>query len=163
MKKIWKFKRIPSNCAYTAQHGTPEIAQTQGASSTTGLGIPNGGLQVVNPSRAIYDKIIDRLASSATTNYDFADQSLLSDIFYGRWITLPYVYNALKTLRRKGVHDAIWRDENVKNIHYLLNPKPWDEDEEARKVKADPVNVWWWEFTDEREKEEKEKGIDDQF
>ena len=157
-------KRIPSNCAFTSQHNTPEEAQITGAPATTGLGVPNGGLQVVKPSRAIYDKIIDRLStSSATSKYDFADQSLLSDVFYGQWVALPYIYNALKTMRWKGVHDAIWRDDKVKNVHYILSPKPWDEDEEARKLKTDPLNVWWWEVTEERKKEEKSKGIDDQF
>ena len=119
----------------------------------------------MNPSQAIYDKIIDRLAtSSATSKYDFADQSLLSDVFHGRWVPLPYIYNALKTMRWKGVHDAIWRDNKVKNVHYILNPKPWDEDEEARKAKSDPLNVWWWEVTEERREEEKNKCINgDQF
>ncbi|OKL60211.1 hypothetical protein UA08_04827 [Talaromyces atroroseus] len=80
---------IPANCAYTAQHATPDAAQTTGAPATAGLGIPNGGLQVVNPSQAVYDKIVAQLATSATSNYDFADQSLLSDVFSGRWVTLP--------------------------------------------------------------------------
>ncbi|KAL3461629.1 nucleotide-diphospho-sugar transferase [Aspergillus heterothallicus] len=155
---------IPSNCAYTSQHSTPEVAQKTGASSTTGLGIPNGGLQVVNPSRAIYDKIIAQLSSSATSNYEFADQSLLGDIFYGRWVALPYIYNALKTLRREGVHDPIWSDENVKNVHYILSPKPWDEDPNPEtRTSADPTHAWWWEVNDERLGEKKSKGWTDQF
>ncbi|PWY67536.1 glycosyl transferase family protein [Aspergillus heteromorphus CBS 117.55] len=158
----------PSNCAYTSQHTTPDIAQTEGAPADFGLGIPNGGLQVVNPSKAVYDKIMAQLASSATSNYEFADQSLLSDVFFGRWVPLPYVYNALKTLRWEGVHDAIWRDEQVKNMHYLLSPKPWDESEavragrEARPSQNAP-HAWWWDFTEERLQEEKAGGVDDEF
>ena len=158
--------RVPSNCAYTTQHTTPESAQTTGAPPTTGLGIPNGGLQVVNPSRAIYDKITTHLStSSSITDYDFADQSLLSDVFRGRWVALPYVYNALKTLRWKGVHDAIWRDEEVKNVHYILSPKPWDEGVDVRGSgrSEDASHAWWWEVTEERWRVEKEKGIDDSF
>ncbi|KAL2816962.1 glycosyl transferase family protein [Aspergillus granulosus] len=155
---------IPSNCAYTSQHSTPEVAQTDGAPSTTGLGIPNGGLQVVNPSQAIYDKIIAQLSSSATSNYEFADQSLLGDIFYGRWVALPYIYNALKTLRREGVHDPIWVDENVKNVHYILSPKPWDEDPNPEtRTSADPTHAWWWRVNDERLEEKKAKGWTDRF
>lgn len=30
---------------------------------------------------------------------------------------MPYVYNALKTLRI--IHPAIWRDEDVRNVHYM--------------------------------------------
>ena len=159
-------ERIPSNCAYTTQHTTPDTAQTTGASPTTGLATPNGGLQVVNPSRVVYDKITNQLNTSLSiTNYDFADQSLLSDVFRGRWVALPYVYNALKTMRWKGVHDAIWRDEEVKNVHYILNPKPWDEAEDVRRSERsqDPLNAWWWEVTEERLRGEKERGIDASF
>lgn len=160
--------RIPSNCAYTSQHATPDVAQTEGASPTAGLGIPNGGLQVVNPSHEVYDKILAQLSSSATTNYEFADQSLLSDVFFGRWVALPYIYNALKTMRWEGIHDAIWRDESVKNMHYLLNPKPWDESEAVRsgrepRSSREAPHSWWWDITEERVKEEKARGVDDNF
>lgn len=157
---------IPANCAFTTQHDTPDDAQVAGASATAGHGMANGGLQVVNPSQAIYDKITNQLATSATTNYDFADQSLLSDIFRGRWVTIPYIYNALKTMRWKGVHDAIWRDDKVKNVHYILSPKPWDEDGNIRKEPGpdrDPSHAWWWEFTEERYKEEESRGVRDRF
>lgn len=162
--------RIPSNCAFTTQHSSPDAAQTNGAPPTAGLAMPNGGLQVVNPSQEIYDTIIARLSTpSSTENYEFADQSLLADVFPGRWVTLPYIYNALKTLRWKGVHDAIWRDENIKNIHYILSPKPWDETEEVKQgigeaaKHRDPTNAWWWKVTDERRKEEKSQGVADRF
>ncbi|KAL5343124.1 glycosyl transferase family protein [Aspergillus crustosus] len=137
---------IPSNCAYTGQHTTPSAAQTTGATAAAGLGIPNGGLQVVNPSLETYNKILVQLSTSVTASYDFADQSLLGDLFYGRWVALPYVYNALKTLRWKGVHDGIWRDEEVKNVHYILSPKPWDEErgEDGEFKSADPSHEWWW-------------------
>ncbi|KAL2865983.1 glycosyltransferase family 8 protein [Aspergillus lucknowensis] len=155
---------IPSNCAYTSQHATPELAQRAGAPSAAGLGIPNGGLQVVNPSQAIYDRIIAQLASSATSNYEFADQSLLSDVFFGRWVGLPYIYNALKTLRWDGVHDVIWVDENVKNVHYILSPKPWEEElsSDGRKS-VDPSHAWWWKMNDERLEEKRRRGLTDNF
>ena len=151
--------RVPENCAFTSQHDTPDEAQKQGASASFGLGMPNGGLQLVNPSNEIYTLISDRLASD-TIDYDFADQSLLSDVFYGRWVALPYIYNALKTLRHKGVHHQIWRDEEVKNIHYILSPKPWDE---KPGEESEESHKWWWELNLERLKEEKSRGIDDGF
>jgi lipopolysaccharide biosynthesis glycosyltransferase len=113
--------------------------------------------------------IVAKLETPSTSNYDFADQSLLADVFPGRWVSLPYVYNALKTLRWKGVHDTIWRDERVKNIHYILIPKPWDENEVERKGEGGTcqdrgsVSSWWWDFTKERWEEEKAKGIYDGF
>jgi hypothetical protein len=155
---------IPENCAFTSQHGTPDLAQEEGAASTDGLAMPNGGLQVVIPSSEIYNLILATLQTSTTVDYDFADQSLLGDLFHGRWIPLPYTYNALKTLRWKGVHDPIWRDDRVKNVHYILSPKPWDEDREAKKKPGrDASNQWWWDIHERRLKKERAKGIDDGF
>ena len=123
--------------------------------------MPNGGLQVVNPSQYLYNKILNGLtSSSAIENYEFADQSLLSDIFCGRWVPLPYIYNALKTLRWQGVHSEIWRDDRVKNIHYILSPKPWDE---KLGEERNETHAWWLRVNDERLAGEREKGIDDGF
>lgn len=153
--------RIPENCAYTSQHPDPETAQSQGAPPTTGLGMPNGGLQVVNPSQKLYDQILHSLTStSKVENYEFADQSLLSDVFWGRWVPLPYTYNALKTLRSKDVHSPIWKDEQVKNIHYILSPKPWDE---KLGEESNETHVWWLKANDERLAAEKTSGINDGF
>jgi len=84
---------------------------------------------------------------------------LLADCFPGRWVSLPYVYNALKTMRWKGVHDVIWRDAEVKNVHYLLSPKPWDETEEDIKSRGEreEIHAWWWEVNDARLASEKKK------
>ena len=120
--------------------------------------MPNGGLQVVNPSKVLYDQIVAHLSSSSITNYDFADQSLLSDLFSGRWVGLSYVYNALKTLR--DIHEPIWRDEEVKNVHYILSPKPWDEEEGKE---SQETHKWWWQVQRARLAHEKGRGIDDGF
>jgi lipopolysaccharide biosynthesis glycosyltransferase len=122
----------------------------------------NGGLQVVRPSTVVFNLILDYLASDKAIDLDFADQSLLSDLFRGRWVPLPYVYNALKTLRGKGVHDAIWRDDEVKNIHYILSPKPWDEVDESGQEAAsqDETHAWWHKANRERLAAEKAKGIE---
>jgi len=139
----------------------PEVAQTAGAACTAGLGIVNGGLQVVNPCADVYDLITQVLESpSSVESYEFADQSLLSDLFKQRWVPIPYIYNALKTLRWRGVHDAIWRDDKVKNVHYILSPKPWDE---AEGVEGDETHAWWKKMNRERIAGEKERGIDDGF
>ncbi|KAF2014915.1 glycosyltransferase family 8 protein [Aaosphaeria arxii CBS 175.79] len=151
---------IPENCAFTSQHDTPDDAQIHGASPAFGLGMPNGGLQVVNPSTEVYQLIVDQLSQDTTMDYDFADQSLLGDVFHGRWVALPYIYNALKTLRVQGVHHQIWRDDKVKNVHYILSPKPWDEKPEATSQES---HDWWWAVNTERLEAEKKRGIDDGF
>jgi alpha-N-acetylglucosamine transferase len=152
---------VPENCAFTSQHSTPDKAQSQGPPPTAGIGSPNGGLVVCNPSQGTYDKILQTLKDGdLTASYDFADQSLLGERFYGRWVGLPYIYNALKTLRWQGVHHQIWKDENVKNIHYILSPKPWDETLETT---TDQTHRWWLELNHERLAFENARGIDDGF
>ena len=99
-------------------------------------------------------------SSSAVENYEFADQSLLADSFEGRWVGLPYIYNALKTMRWKDVHATIWRDDRVKNVHLLLSPKPWDE---KPGEETDETHKWWWAVNKERLAEEKKSSIDDKF
>ncbi|KAJ5819724.1 hypothetical protein N7474_005315 [Penicillium riverlandense] len=44
-----------------------------------------------------------------------------------RWVALPYVYNTLKTMRPESLHGVIWRDEEVRAVHYILAVKPWHE------------------------------------
>jgi hypothetical protein len=160
--------RIPSNCAFTAQHSNPEAAQKNGGPATSGLSLLNSGILVINPSLVTYDSIISRLQTpSSTSTYQFPDQSLLADLFPARWVVLPYIYNALKTLRWEGVHRQIWRDDEVKNIHYILNPKPWSESAEER-IKSDnetrdPLHQLWWDANDERQKRERVIGIADGF
>lgn len=146
---------ISANCAFTSQHAHPDKAQTVGASPTAGLGMPNGGLQVVAPSKTVFELISNHLKTGVVADYEFADQSLLGDLFSGRWVALPYTYNALKTLRN--VHKEIWRDDEVKNVHYILD-KPWDGE-----GTSPGTHKWWIEANSVRIKEEKEKGIDDGF
>jgi lipopolysaccharide biosynthesis glycosyltransferase len=84
-------------------------------------------------------------------------------MFHGRWVALPYIYNALKSLRWEGVHDAIWRDNKVKNVHYILSPKPWDEVREGLQKSQDPSHVWWIKMNEERIKDEELRGKKDEF
>ncbi|KAI9040464.1 glycosyltransferase family 8 protein [Aspergillus affinis] len=155
--KTW----IPSNCAFTSQHSNPTEAQTHGAPSSTGVGMLNSGLLVVVPSTRTFSLITDTMNTpSRTDHYDFPDQELLSDVFRGRWVALPYVYNALKTLRWEGVHDAIWRDESVKNVHYIFAKKPWHEDPQDE---MDETHRWWWRANLERQERDREGGITDGF
>lgn len=59
------------------------------------------------------------------------------------------------------MHKEIWRDDKVKNVHYILAPKPWDEmDAEGRFTGTDASHVWWVEANQERLKLEKEKGVE---
>jgi lipopolysaccharide biosynthesis glycosyltransferase len=64
------------------------------------------------------DHIVDFIHTSPEIpGYRFPDQDALAAIFRGKWLPLPYVYNALKTLRV--AHKPLWNDDAVKNIHYM--------------------------------------------
>ncbi|KAI9694807.1 MAG: hypothetical protein M1822_000423 [Bathelium mastoideum] len=154
--KTW----IPENCAFTAQHDDPDDAQQNGAPSSAGVGMLNSGLIVAQPSAAIYTACLEQLKSPATEGYKFPDQALLSDVYNGRWVALPYIYNALKTLRMPGVHEKIWRDGEVKVVHYILDPKPWNEE---RGHESDVTNKWWWDVNQLRLDEERRKEIQDGY
>ncbi|KAI8297529.1 hypothetical protein K4K61_012768 [Colletotrichum sp. SAR11_59] len=155
----------PENCAFTTQHGSPDEAQRVGPDPVTAspLGFMNGGLQVVNPSKRLFRQIVQHMERGAM-DMDFADQSLLSELYRGRWVPLPYVYNALKTLRWEGVHDEIWRDAEVKNVHYILAPKPWDEvDAEGNWTGKEESHRWWVDFNNDRKASERAIGVNDGF
>ncbi|XEU96142.1 hypothetical protein FSHL1_001427 [Fusarium sambucinum] len=135
---------IPANCSFTAQHDKPEVAQSHGASLSTGLGKLNSGLLVINPSQSLYTQILARMDDPSCSEYKFPDQDLLADVFKGRWVALPYIYNALKTMREPSVHGTIWRDDRVKNVHYILSPKPWDELEaDGSWAGGQEIHKWW--------------------
>lgn len=155
------FCRVPDNCAFTRQHADQERAQVEGEPSSAGIGMLNSGALVIVPSNAAYELIAERMTDSAAMEtYDFPDQGLLSDVFRDRWVPLPYVYNALKTLRWKNVHAPIWRDDRVKNVHYILSPKPWG-DKPGDEV--DETHQWWHAMDSERREKEKSVGIGDGF
>ncbi|KAK3387988.1 nucleotide-diphospho-sugar transferase [Podospora didyma] len=145
---------VPENCAFTAQHDDPDSAQHRGSTPHAGVGMPNSGLLVLNPSQASYNAILAGLASPKTLEYNFPDQELLGDVFKGRWVGLPYVYNALKPMRWLGVHDAIWRDGRVKNVHYILSPKPWNmKGVDPHHPDQEPLR-WWRTMNEERIRDE---------
>ncbi|KAH3670273.1 hypothetical protein WICMUC_004926 [Wickerhamomyces mucosus] len=161
-----KFEHYPKdwvrkNCAFTDYYGKLTLKdEVYGPQpENTVLGICNGGLQVVKPSKILYDKIINKM-NDENLNYDFADQSLLSDVFHSNWIGLSYIYNYLKTLRQ--IHSEL-DFTKVKNIHYILTPKPWDV--KNRKEFIDETNTFefWYEINDERLIEESRSGINDGF
>lgn len=157
--------RIPSNCAYTTQHSTPADAQNIAPPPGSGVGMLNSGVLVVRPSARVYDEITAALQETARIErYDFPDQELLSDVFAGRWVPLPYVYNALKTLRIAGVHDSIWRDSEVRAVHYIFATKPWHEEVvEGDLSGLDETGVWWWRANWERMRVERGVGVLDEF
>ncbi|OAA35148.1 glycosyl transferase family protein [Metarhizium rileyi] len=150
---------VPANCAFTHQHDDPDEAQVRGADPAKSLGDLNSGLLVVNPSKVLFGQILEHMNAHGDA-YTFPDQDLLADLYRGRWVPLPYVYNALKTMRAEEVHGAIWRDAHVKNVHYILSPKPWSElDERGVWSGGSEIHGWWIDANRRRLEQEKEEGI----
>jgi lipopolysaccharide biosynthesis glycosyltransferase len=151
---------IPTNCSFTTQHDKPEAAQTAGASPSTGLGKLNSGLLVINPSQSLFTQILSKMDDPSCSKYKFPDQDLLADVFEGRWVVLPYIYNALKTMREPSVHGEIWRDDRVKNVHYIMSPKPWDElGADGSWTGRQEIHKWWFEAYKSMLAEEKALGL----
>lgn len=133
---------IPSNCAYT--HQSNDDAAKMGMPNTIGLRTLNGGMQMICPKEEVFQDILSIVHSEEAASYAFAEQTLLSKYFDGKWIPLSYKYNALKTLR--WCHTDVWKDEDVKIVHYILTPKPWDDTRESK----EETHKWWWKIEDER-------------
>lgn len=87
--------------------------------------------------------------SPLVPTFSFPDQDLLAAFFAGRWKPLPWKYNALKTLRI--IHTNLWRDDEIRCFHYILDDKPWHAKVGEQSIGGDyyVVNRWWW---DELEK-----------
>lgn len=163
-KKHYPADWVPENCAFTKQHGNPDKAQVSGGScDLSPLGNINSGLLVINPSEEVFSQIVEYMEEHGSRMV-FPDQSVLSELFQGRWVALPYIYNALKTLRKPETHGAIWRKNRVKNVHYILAPKPWEElDENGDWTGTDESHRWWIEENRERIEVERRIEIADGF
>ena len=134
----------PDNCPYSRLNH-PEAA-TRVMPITPNSPAPyrllNSGNVVLTPSHDTMRRIYDIVATSdEVSRFQFPDQDLLSHVFRNRWQPLPYVYNGIKPSRKQHAH--MWRDEEVKVVHYVLPEKPWHQ----RHRENDPyatLYTWWW-------------------
>ena len=102
----------PKNCHYTWQ----DRGESAPASLDRYL---NGGFLVLEPDEEVFSWLQQKVAAiTDLRRYPFSEQDLLNEVFENRWLPLPYIYNALKTLPFQ--HSAMWREEDVKNLHFIL-------------------------------------------
>jgi lipopolysaccharide biosynthesis glycosyltransferase len=86
----------------------------------------DSGLVILTPSVTTFNSIQNFLETSPLVpNFSSGDGDLLATLFKGRVIPISYIYNGLKTVR--SYHKDLWKDEQVKNIHYPSSDKPWEE------------------------------------
>lgn len=111
---------------------------------------------MVDPQPRLFEQLLAAMTDLETVKkLNCPEQELLAHVFQESWLSLPYIYNAHKTWRWEGVHSAIWRDENVKNIHFILKQKPWQETPEDRCAPdRDPLHERWWAMNTMREEAE---------
>ena len=110
---------------------------------------------MLNPSTELAGALQHFLETSPLVpTFSFPDQDLLAAFFAGRWRVLPWCYNALKTLRE--IHKHLWRDEEVRCIHYILHDKPWMTPRGTAGLYEEP-NVWWWDRYDQLANEMRRK------
>jgi len=134
---------IPENCAYTPLVHPTALTNPTVITSTSPrpYTLLNSGTVVLNPSPQLFEGITEFLATSPLVpQFSFPDQDLLAAFFKGKWKPLPWCYNALKTLRI--IHKPLWRDEEIRCLHYILHDKPWHQ----RVLEGDfaELNEWWW-------------------
>lgn len=117
--------RIPENCAYTPLSYPSCLSHATSITphSPRPYSLLNGGVVLLTPSKETFAKIKKLLAKPVVQTYKFPDQDFLAELFRGRWIALPWMYNALKSLRV--AHPNIWRDEDARCVHYIMAEKPW--------------------------------------
>ena len=112
--------RVPENCSFSHQAAPTTLDNvpqpTEDMPRTAHL--LNSGVVVLRPSKELMNKLVDHLDNSPTiAKAQFPDQDVLAEVFRGRWRVLPWWANALKTLR--AVHKPIWRDDEVRLLHYM--------------------------------------------
>ncbi|KAH7931120.1 glycosyltransferase family 8 protein [Leucogyrophana mollusca] len=138
---------VPANCAYTPlEHPScltsPPVITESSPRPYTQL---NSGLVVLDPSKELGEAVVNHLFTSpSVSTWSFPDQDLLSDLFKGKWKPLPWCYNALKTLMV--IHKPLWRDEEIRCLHYILADKPWQArvGPEGTGGDYDKSHRWWW-------------------
>jgi alpha-N-acetylglucosamine transferase len=159
--KTWR----KENCAFTGLKPddpptvVPDQISNPGAPETHT--ILNGGLFVFTPFQKQWEQMMEFLSNDKRVReFLFPDQDFLAEFFRGRWQSTGWEYNALKTWRYW--HENMWKDENIKNLHYIVD-KPWakriGEDGKAGYLGNDGVtHQWWWNEYTKWEKEREGQG-----
>lgn len=139
------------NCAYTPLSHPSALSKgfpvPKTASPPNTHTLINGGVFLYRPSPALWDAMHTHfLTSNELSTYKFPDQDFLAAFFLHNWVSLPWKYNALKTMKQW--HTNIWRDDEVCGLHYIVD-KPWN-----RRIASDGIgghlgrdgetHTWWW-------------------
>ena len=126
----------PANCFYTYCRDELHTRESKAVDNYL-----NGGLLVLTPDEGVYMHMVSELRKvTDLSRYPFAEQDFLNEYYQNRWQPLPYIYNALKTLRFQ--HPLLWNVAAVKNIHYIID-KPWEKVLDSDDSHYEVNKLWW--------------------
>lgn len=154
---------VPANCSYTNQKHPEALSQRTPVSlqCKPTHRLLNGGTFLFVPSAHMWRSMLDFFNTSPSlAEFKFPDQDFLAEFFRGRWLSIGWQYNALKTMRY--FHPNIWRDDQVVCLHYIVD-KPWarrigDDGTAGYRGRDGITHRWWWEMLEDWERETHERG-----
>ncbi|KAJ8608003.1 hypothetical protein MRB53_039909 [Persea americana] len=107
----------------------------------------NSGQFLYHPSEKLWNDMLHFFNTTPLlSKFKFPDQDFLGEFFRNKWRSVPWKFNALKTMRYW--HGNMWRDDEVICLHYIVD-KPWaqrlNEDGTAGyKGNDGETHAWWW-------------------
>ena len=139
----------PENCAFTAVSHPEALVQPIQPSpdSRPTYHTLNSGMFLYHPSIKLWHDMLDFFnTTDKFKDFRCPDQDFLAEFFRNRWISLPWQYNAQKTLRYQ--HTNLWIDEEVVCLHYIVD-KPWaarmrDDGSAGYKGLDGATHQRWW-------------------
>ncbi|KAG0645102.1 glycosyl transferase [Hyphodiscus hymeniophilus] len=156
------------NCAYTGlapmsdPTPVPVVGNGEGKEAwSESHRLLNSGMFIFEPHQAQWERMLTFLKTDMRVkNFLFPDQDFLAAYFLGKWKSISWQYNALKTMRYW--HSEMWSDAEVRNLHFIVD-KPW-----SKRVGSDGVagyrggdgitHSWWWREYEAWEKMREEAG-----
>ena len=98
----------------------------------------NSGVFVAEPSRATYDRLIERLDRPGVF-WRRTDQTFL-ETFFPDWHKLPYTFNTMQYVYFN--LPELWAWESIRVVHYQYE-KPWAADNPKRHLLGPVIDLWW--------------------
>ncbi|KAI9844352.1 MAG: hypothetical protein M1837_005656 [Sclerophora amabilis] len=153
------------NCAWSSQEHPAALAQGPliTPESPPTYHLMNSGVFIFHPSASMWERIQTFLNTTPLlSTFTFPDQHFLDEFFRNKWVSIPWQWNATKT--RRYWHENIWRDEEVRALHYIVD-KPWEnrigrDGVAGYKGRDGVTHKWWWNAFDEWEAEKENNGED---
>ena len=104
----------------------------------------NSGVFVAEPSRAMYERLVQRL-DQPNVFWRRTDQTFL-EAFFPDWHKLPYTFNTMQYVYFNLPELWVWK--SIRVVHYQYE-KPWSEQNPKRHLLQPVIDLWWRMFEGE--------------